>query len=377
MRLVVLRRRKELKGGRALISAMSVLVGMLLFSVVLWAFGKSPVETFSTIIMSFVSPALVMDFLILTMLGYALAISFKASIWNIGAEGQFFIAMIPVAYILLVFFPQPESSPLPYIALSIAAAGAMGGLWGLIAGAIKAYTGLDEVPVTLILNYIAYYIVDYLVHGPLRGKHVFGYVRTDDINSSYRINVMWQQPLQQFPPGPLGALEEWAYGMAYQLMYYAYWLAAAVAFALLAWLLYSRTIVGLKLKIVGTNPDFLIVTGSSVRRQYMTALTISGAMAGIAGALFMLGYWYRIPYPIEAQTAGYGYLAILVAWLAMIELPFIPVTAYVVSALRNAGISLQIAGLGGLEQTLLVIGMVLLAYSLLRFLVEYEVRIVR
>ena len=312
MKLIVLKRKRGLKGGRGIISVLSVTIGILLFTSVLVFLGKDPFEIFSTIFLSFLSPTVVMDMLILTMLGYALLLSFKASVWNIGAEGQFHIAMIPVVYLLIVKYPEPPLTSFLMILLSIILAGIAGGLWSLIAGFLKSYMKLDEVPVTLILNYIAYYIVNYLVYGPFRGRYVYGYARTDDLREYYSLSVYWTLKVYEGIQGVLTRLIS-------EVVQYFYWLITAILIALLVWFIFSKTTLGLKLRALSSNPDFLITTGVDIRKYYMIVFFISGALVGITGALYLLGYSKRLSYPIEAQTAGYGYLAVLVVWLALLE----------------------------------------------------------
>lgn len=376
LKIVVLKRKKPLRGGKPIISLYSIVLGVILFSLILQAMGKNFLDVSKVVLVSFTSPSIVLDVLALTMLGYALLLSFKAATWNIGAEGQFFIATMPLVYLLIIRYPE-FSLPGLMVTLATLLAGVAGALWAMLAGLIKAYTGINEVPVTLILNYVAYYIVNYLVYYPLRGRYVYGYTRTDELPKQYTLNIY----LKPNPPAPdstpLYPVSRWAYEVAYQLTYYAYWLAVTIIVALTVWFILSKTTLGLRLRALGYNPDFLLASGINVKRYYIIALTVSGFFVGITSAMYLLSYAKRLSYPIEAQTAGYGYLAILVAWLSLLELKYIPVMAYVVGALRNAGIALQITGLGGIEQSLLIIGAVLFSYSILSFLSDYEVKVTR
>jgi len=127
--------------------------------------------------------------------------------------------------------------------------------------------------------------------------------------------------------------------------------------------------------VMGSNPRYLQASGVSVRSLIVIVMAISGALIGFAGSLYLFTELGRLPYELERQTAGYGYLAVLVAWLSSLDPRLVPLSAYVVAVLRNAGIAVQLAGLGGVEQTLMLIGSILLVYSLSRFLIEYEVRI--
>jgi simple sugar transport system permease protein len=144
----------------------------------------------------------------------------------------------------------------------------------------------------------------------------------------------------------------------------------------------------LRIKILGSNPDYLVSLGYDVRKTMVLTFMLSGAIAGLTAALYYHGSLYRIEYPLEYNTASYGYLAILVAWLSMLDVYLVPLSAYIVSAVilgsqrvsslpsvREAFIRLQ---LGGAEMAfkLLMFGSILLAYSILRFIQDYELKVV-
>ncbi len=349
----------------------SLILGILVYLIITLLAGINPLEVLVNIARSFISPSIVKDFFVLVAMGCALLISFKAALWNIGGEGQFYIAMIPgVLLTLFIFNPRYNPAPAPLVVLLVALTGAiMGALWALIAALFRAYLKIDEVPVTLILNYIAYYIVNYLVFGPFKGRYVYGYLRTDEIPEIYRLNVRVYLPMRGDP------LQVAFQGLTVQLAYYIALLILAVVVYAFTWWFFKYCRLGLYTKIHGSNPSYLQAIGVSVNYTILLAMTISGALIGLTGSTYLLSELGRIPYEIERQTAGYGYLAILVSWLSLLDLKMIPFSAYIVSALRNAGIALQVAGLGGVEQSLLLIGAILLTYSITRFLVEYEVRI--
>ncbi|MEM4934306.1 MAG: ABC transporter permease, partial [Desulfurococcaceae archaeon] len=117
MKFIILKRKKPLKGGKPIISLYSIVLGVILFSLILQATSKNFLDVLRVILMSFTSPSIVLDVLALTMLGYALLLSFKAATWNIGAEGQFFVAMIPLIYLLIVKYPE---FPLPGLMVALA-----------------------------------------------------------------------------------------------------------------------------------------------------------------------------------------------------------------------------------------------------------------
>uniref|UniRef100_A0A7C2G0U7 ABC transporter permease n=1 Tax=Thermosphaera aggregans TaxID=54254 RepID=A0A7C2G0U7_9CREN len=387
IRLVVLRRTRPLKYGRFTTIALSLIAGIVLYTLILAAIGVSPVLTLSIISTSFISSGVVKDFIVLTVLGYALLVAFKGSLWNIGAEGQFYMGAVPVIYLTTIaFFTMGNVSIVQSILViigSIILAIIFGGLWGAIAGAIKAYAGVDEVPVTLILNYIAYYLVNILILGPFQGKYVYGYKRTDLIPEAYQLGIKIQFASTGNPiiDGVLSYVRE--------LIIHGWWLVGLALVVFLVWWFFNKTSLGLKVKVLGSNPDYLVTAGWDVKKVIIATFAISGAIVGFMSALYLLGYLLRLEYPIEGQTAGYGYLAILVAWLSLLDIALVPVSAYIISSLTNAGIAqssapevkqaLTQAGFAGAELSFrwVMIGSILLTYSVLRFLSDYEVRVIR
>lgn len=352
VRLIVLRRTKPLPYASILIPVSSIILGIILSAIILYFLaGIPPLALFSLIIRSFISPTVVKDTLILTLIGLSLVIAFRASIWNIGAEGQIHMGMLVAAWIAL--FTPLTSAPM-FAKITCVLAGAVAGaLWAALAGVLRAYVGLDEVPITLMLNYVAYYVLDILVYGPWRGRFTYGYIRTDEIPEDLWLTLI---------PGTTAHMEV---------------LVVAIIIGLSTWLMFKYTIIGLRLRILGSNPEFLRSAGVNVKHVMVLALALSGAVAGAVGALYLLGDTHRISYPVEAQTAGYGYLGILVAWLSMLDVRAIPLAAYVVSSLRITGITMQIAGLGGTAIVFLFMGSVLLTYTIAKVFSEYTIRVQR
>ncbi|MEM4101773.1 MAG: ABC transporter permease [Desulfurococcaceae archaeon] len=375
MHVVVLKRKQPLKYGVLAVMLPSIILGVAVFTLINWISGADPISTLQLIATSFVSPIVIKDVILLTMLGYALLVSFKAAIWNIGGEGQFFMGALATVVTILYLLPEnpPENQAPLYMVtglfFSVVLASLAGAAWAFIAGLIKAYAKLDEVPVTLLLNYIAYYLINYLVYYPLRGRRVYGYVRTDEIPSVYRVNIRLLIPT---PEDPVTRALVFA---VQQVIYYAVWILGALLLAVLTWFILRRTRIGLYIQIHGSNLGYLAALGIDPRKVAISAITLSGLLVGYASAFYTLGDMFRVSYPVQEVTGGYGFLAVLVAWLSLLEFKYIPISAYIVSSLRSAGYALQIGGLGAMEQMLILIGVVLLFSSTLRFLTEYEVKV--
>jgi general nucleoside transport system permease protein len=225
--------------------------------------------------------------LILTAL--AVAFAFRCGMFNIGGQGQYWVGLIAALYVGLHFSGLPR--PL-HILLCIAASILAGAIWGGIAGILKATVGAHEVISTIMLNWIAIWTGRWLVElgGPLQGSEP-AVPRSDDIAESAKL---------------------WPIGTGLQPLH------AGIFIALFALVVYhfmlNRTTLGYEVRAVGFNPEAARYSGISVRKNYFLALAISGAFAGIAGSMDLLGWKFHVAendFPIGAV----GFTGIAVALL--------------------------------------------------------------
>ena len=225
--------------------------------------------------------------LILTAL--AVAFAFRCGMFNIGGQGQYWVGLIAALFVGLHLSGLPR--PL-HILLAILAAVGTGAVWGGIAGIIKAAVGAHEVISTIMLNWIAIWVGRWLVElgGPLQGDEP-SVPRSDDIVDSAKL---------------------WPIGTGLQPLHAGIFIAL---FALVVYyLVLNRTTLGYEVRAVGFNPEAARYGGISVRRNYFLALAISGAFAGAAGAMDMLGWKFHVAendFPINAT----GFIGIAVALL--------------------------------------------------------------
>lgn len=212
--------------------------------------------------------------------GLAVTVAFRGSIFNIGGEGQLYIgALFAVMAGTMLKLP-------PGIHLVVALAfGALGGLlWALIPGYLNARRGLNEVIVTILMNYIATWFVSYLVHGPIREP---GWnPQTRMVAETARLPIL-------IP----GTSLHWGFILAL--------LAAVVVHILL-----TRTGLGFAIRMVGANREASRYAGVDSAKVIILTMCISGALAGLAGATEILGVRYRL---LEGFSPGYGFDAIAVA----------------------------------------------------------------
>lgn len=248
----------------------------------------------------------------LILSGLGVAIGFKAGLFNIGAEGQYWVGSMAAVWVGYSVHGLP---PFLHIALALFVAMLAAGLWaGIIPGLAKAFVGAHEVITTMMMSYIAIYLSHYMLeNGPMMQP---GYTP--------------QSPVI-LPSATLGKMVErtqLSWGL----------IIALVASFIVYWLLYKTTL-GYRLRAVGFNPRGAKYAGINVPFHLVLALFISGTLAGLAGAVQMLGVQHRL---YDSFSSGYGYTAIVVALLANNN-PFGVILASIFfSALSTGGQSMQI-----------------------------------
>jgi simple sugar transport system permease protein len=228
----------------------------------------------------------------LILTGLAVAFAFRAGMFNIGGQGQYFMGIIVANWVGVAFATM---SPTPHILLAIFAATLAGAAWAGIAGVLKATVGAHEVISTIMLNYIALYAASWLFGdgGPLQDPTQPFVPVSSKVAPSAQLPVFWgTQGFQGLDIGIFIAL------------------GALVVF----WALLNRTTLGYEVKAVGFNPEAAAYGGISVKKNLIRAMAISGAFAGLAGAVDMLGYLYHYG-QADVPLSNVGFLGIAVALL--------------------------------------------------------------
>jgi general nucleoside transport system permease protein len=228
----------------------------------------------------------------LILTGLAVAFAFRCGLFNIGGQGQYFAG----AYVSVWIASSLSTTPgVVHILLAVVAGSLLGALWGGIAGFLRATVGAHEVISTIMLNWIAIFVGQYLFGqgGPLQNSFDPSNPVSNDIVENTKLPVVWGDPLiQGLHIGIFVAL------------------AALVAF----WLILSRTTLGYEVRAVGFNPEAARYGGISVSRNYFLAMAISGLFAGLAGALDILGWQFRLSV-IDIRSSTIGFVGIAVALL--------------------------------------------------------------
>jgi general nucleoside transport system permease protein len=242
--------------------------------------------------------------------GLAVAVAFKCGLFNIGAEGQFFIGALASVTVGFGITGLPAIIHLP---LALIAGALAGGLWGAIPGYLRAKTGAHEVITTIMLNFIAFRLMDFLiVDGPLRDPRA-SLPRTPFIQASAQL-PRFTGPLeaasltggQQYAPLIVTSDPAW------NLRLHLGFVVALLAVWFIWWLL-NRTTTGFEIRTVGANPEAARYAGMSITRNFVLAMALAGGLAGLAGTGQVLGLERNMK---SLFSSGYGFDSIAIALLA-------------------------------------------------------------
>jgi simple sugar transport system permease protein len=340
-------------GVQAIVLGGSLLVALIFGAVLLAVTGYSPSSVYRTIFdASFGSADAFSQTLVQTtpliLTALAAAVAYRAQLYTIGADGQLYIGAIVASGLVLKL--APSLPPAPLITLSMIG-GAIGGmLWAGIAAVGRAYLRVNEVISTLMLNFIALDLISYLVI---------------DTHSLWRDASTPGQA--QAAPLPSGAALPHLFDQADLGIVIAIGAALALAVTL------RRTRWGYELRVVGDSPRTGRYAGISLRRKIIQVLLVSGALAGLAGAILVTSVTQGLDASGLSPGLGYGYTGIVVAAVARLSFIGIIPAAVLMAALLNAGPALAIVQ-GPQDVVVVLQGAVLLLVAAGQFFLSYRVR---
>jgi len=245
--------------------------------------------------------------------GLAVSLGFRSGLFNIGVEGQIFMGGIFSVWVGYSFTGLPAFIHIPFAFV----AGALGGaLWGFIPGLLKAKTGGHEVINTIMMNYVAFRLTDWLLREPMRREG-----STNPLSPIIEESAM----LPQFFDEPIR-------------FHLGFFIALAVA-ALVYWFLF-KTKWGFNLRTVGANPHAARYAGMNIVRSTIVAMSLSGALAGMAGANELLGVNHHLS---QSFSPGYGFDSIALALLGRNHPVGVVLSALLFGTLRNGATRMQAA----------------------------------
>lgn len=320
--------------GSCLVLFLALVLSLLLSALVLSLGGTSPVKGMSVLFQGAFGSRWALEDSILKAIpiflcSLGVAVAFRLKIWNIGAEGQFALGAIGATWIALSFPGWPKYFLLPAM-IGMAMLG--GGLWGLIPALLRQYLKTNEIIVTLMMNYIAILILDYLVYGVWKDPTSFGFPMTKMFSAQAIVGKIGTTSLN--------------WGLAHCLI-------LGLAF----WVFFRFTRIGFEIKASGDNVRAARYAGMPYDRLVFLVMALSGALAGWAGFLEASATVNRLQPSI---MVGYGYTAIVVAWLARLHPLSIGVAAILLAGLRvgveNLQLDLQVpAAFGGIIEGLILL----------------------
>jgi simple sugar transport system permease protein len=367
VRVTFERRLKQPRWLSLAVPLVSVVFALAVAALVLLATGHNPLTTYHQLVdAAFLQTGSLGQTMIsatpLAFTGLAAAAAFRMKLFNIGAEGQMYMGAITGAAAGL--YLGGRGGPSAFVIAAMVAAGCVGGVvWALIPAILRAFFKTNEILTSLLLNYVAGYVLTYLI---------------------FESESYWRQTkgfnATVFPTGkPLPHSAIWPSWTIHAQGGIAVPLGAgfAVLAAVIVWLLYSRTRFGFEARVLGDSDRAARYAGVRVRRKILAVMALSGAIAGLGGASQDGDFRHSLDGdPNGLQKQGFGYSGIVVAALGRYNPFAVVLVAFLIGGLQNAGNTLQgasfPAGLVGVIQ-----GIILFSALGGELLIRHRVRIGR
>lgn len=246
----------------------------------------------------------------LLLCGLGVAIAFKMKLWNIGAEGQFYMGAFAATGVALNFSEWPSYLLIPAM---LAAGMVGGGLWALLPAIPRAYWKVNETIMTLMLNYVAILWVEYLIFGPWKDPAGFNFPLTPLFVEAATLPLLGDSRVHAGLIFALGVMV-----LYYLVFKYSKW--------------------GFEVAVIGENPKVARYAGMNIPRNILIAMALSGALAGLAGMAEVSGITHRLQ---QGISPGYGYTAIIIAWLGRLNPFAMALVSVLFGGLLVGGFSVQ------------------------------------
>jgi simple sugar transport system permease protein len=298
-----------------LVRLASVLFGVLFACLLIALIGYNPISTFSALIVgafgsqtALINTITIAIPLAITALG--LAIAFRMKFWNIGGEGQIIMGCI---FATFVANNMPSNTPGILHILLMGAAGFLGGaIWALIPGIFRVFSKTNETLFTLMMNYIALSIVQFLHYVLWRDPASKGFPKIKAI------------PLSTHLPVLFGVHIGWI---------------IAIIIAIMVFYMIRKTKLGYEIRVVGESEPTANYAGINVKKVMLTGVALSGGIVGLAGMIKLSGAVYTLS---PAITGNAGFTAIVIAWLSGLSAPIILIVSILIAALEQGSQIIQI-----------------------------------
>ncbi len=312
--LVRVVKKTELSGGKlALFSFGALFLALIVGGLFILTLGKNPFLVYQSIFMGAFRSPLAFQGTIkiavpLLISSLAITLAFKMKFWNIGAEGQIIMGAIFASYFALFYDGLPH---VLLIVLMVVAGMVGGGLWGLIPAYFKSRFGTNETLFTLMLNYIAQYLIKYLTEGPWRDPASSGFPKIATFAPNAQLDKLF------------GVHIGWVFALILVVFVFVY-------------MKYTKQ--GYEITVVGESENTARYAGMNVGKIVMRTMFLSGAICGIAGMTQATGAAFTLG---ESVAGGVGFTAIIVAWLARLNPLFAVVFTMFLSVLQKGSSVMQ------------------------------------
>lgn len=315
----------------------SIVVALLVTGVILWYVGGNPLQSFRAIYLAaFGNLGVFSDTLVkatpLILTGLACLLAFRMRLWNIGAEGQFYLGAWGATLIVENVLGSDASAWL-FIPLMMLSGFFFGAVWGFIPGILKARFNVNEIISTLMLNYIALLWVAYWVFGAWSER---GFQLTPTFP-----RAAWLPRLADYAT----AFKPFS-GLTVHLGFVFAILAVAAV-----WYLLSRTRFGYEIRLIGDNPNAAKYAGVNIGMMTVLVFMVSGGLAGLGGMSEVAGVVHRLQ---DRISPGYGFTAIIVAWLAKLNPWAVIPVAIIFGGLLIGSREIQPSGIARMLQGILL-----------------------
>lgn len=300
------------------VPVMSVVLALLFCAVFLALTGRHPIELYAAMVSGALGSAYglsetTVKAIPLMLCGLGVAVAYRMQLWNIGAEGQLYLGAFAATWLPLTFPELPAFIMLPTMVVLGAAAGA---LWALGPAYLRVKWRVNEIITTLMLNYVGILLVNYFVYGPWRDPKGFNFPLT-----------------AQFPPAAM--LPTFGDSRIHV------GLLLALALVVLFIVIFRNSRWGYEIKVIGASERAARYAGMDIKRNMILVMALSGAICGLAGMTEVSGIVGRLQ---PNLSPGYGYTAIIVAWLARLNPIAIVLVAGMFGVLQVGGYIVQTFG---------------------------------
>ena len=324
------------------LSIFAVIFALLIGALVIWIGGGKPWAVYSHIARySFGSIGVLSDTMVkaipLMLVGLACSIAFRMKLWNIGAEGQFFLGAFGASMVVLLPILPMEAPKWQFILMTALFGMMFGAAWGFIPGFLKARYNVNEIISTLMMNYIAIEWNNYFIYGVWS-------------ESGFQMSRMFQR--NSWLPRLSDLADRWSFfgGLTAHMG-----LVFAIIAAVILWIVLNKSRWGYEIRLIGDNPRAAEYAGISIKKNIVLVMMVSGALAGLAGTSEIMGVVHRLQ---GAISPGYGFTGIIIAWLAKLNPLAVILASILFGALILAGREVQPAGIPTLIQGLIMVSLI-------------------